>query len=110
MKMSQISPESTLNPVHRGRLFPEYTIPQEDLARRKAEQDRLYKRCRMIFEQVQPHLIKENYNWFIVIEPDSSNYVIDADEETAYKKARQKYPHKRLGAFRLNETGSCGRI
>ena len=108
--MSQISPELSLNKVHRGRLFPEYTIPQEELARRKAQQDKLYKRCRIIFEQVQPLLIEKNDNWFIVIEPDSSNYVIDADEETAYEKALQKYPNKRLVAFRLNETGSCGKI
>jgi hypothetical protein len=108
--MSKISPQLSVDKVRRGRLFSEHTIPQEELARRKAEQDRLYKRCRLIFDKVQPLLIKKNYNWFIVIEPDSSNYVMDADEEIAYEKARQKYPNKRLVAFRLNETGSCGKI
>lgn len=105
-----MSQASSKRPARRGRLFPEYTIPEEELARRQAELDDLYKRCRVVFDQVQPQLIKDHYNWFIVIEPDSSSYVIDADEETAYEKARLQYPNKRLGAFRLNETGACGRI
>ena len=105
--MTQLSSNRT---PRRGRIFPEYTIPPEELARRKAELDAFYQRCRAIFERVRPELIANHYNWFIIIEPDSGDYIIDADEEVASEKARQKHPHTKLGAFRLNETGACGRI
>ncbi|NES85267.1 MAG: hypothetical protein F6K10_29780 [Moorea sp. SIO2B7] len=105
--MSQVSPNRQ---VRRGRLFPEYTIPEEELARRKAEREAFYKRCRPIFARVQPELIKDHYNWFIVIDPDSGDYYIDPDEEVADQKARQKHPDAILAVFRLNQTGACGRI
>lgn len=101
---------SSKRPARRGRLFPEYTIPPEELARRKAENEAFYRRCRPIFDRVQPKLIKEHYNWFIVIEPDSEDYFIDPNDEVAAQKARQRYPNKELVTFRLNETGSCGMI
>ncbi|NET55609.1 MAG: hypothetical protein F6K47_05400 [Symploca sp. SIO2E6] len=105
--MSQVSPQRT---TRRGRLFPEYTIPLEELARRQGEDQALYERCRAVFEQVQPELIKDHYNWFIVIEPDSRDYFIDIDQELATQKASQKHPDAVLGVFRLNEIGACGRI
>ena len=37
----------------RGRLFPEYTIPPEELARREAEKEARCKRGRVIFEGVR---------------------------------------------------------
>ncbi len=40
-------------PIRRGRIFPEHTIPQEELARRKAEREERYQRCRPVFEQVR---------------------------------------------------------
>ena len=105
--MSQVSAKRT---ARRGRLFPEYTIPQEELDRREAENAALYQRCRPIFERVKPELIEEHYNWFIIIEPDSESYVMDANQEVAFEKAHQQYPNKRSLAFRLNETGACGMI
>ena len=105
--MTQTSEKRT---PRRGRLFPEYTIPPEELARRKAEDEALGKRCRVIFERVSPELIKNHYNWFIVIEPDSEDYFIDLEEEKAAPKATEKYPESILCTFRLNETGACGRI
>ncbi len=94
----------------RGRIFPEYTIPPEELARRKAEDSALYQRCRAIFERVRPQVIDDHYNWFIVIEPDSGDYFIDVAVEDATQKACQKHPHSKLCAFRLNQTGACGQI
>ncbi len=105
--MTQTSGKRT---PRRGRLFPEYTIPPEELARRKAERDAFGKRCRVIFDRVCPELIKEHYNWFIIIEPESEDYFIDLDEEKAAQKATEKYPNRKLCTFRLNETGACGRI
>lgn len=97
-------------PIRRGRIFPEHTIPPEELARRKAEREARYQRCRPVFERVRDELISNHYNWFMIIEPNSGDYLIDPDEEVAIKKARQKYPSGKLGIFRINETGACGKI
>ena len=105
--MTQTKPT---RPRGKGRLFPEYTIPPEELAKREAEKNARSQRYREIFAQVSPQLIKEHYNWFIVIEPNSGDYFVDVDEEIAVQKARQKYPTGMVGIMRLNETGTCGKI
>lgn len=94
----------------RGRVFPDFTIPPEELTRREAEREIRYKKCRSIFDEVSLELIKNHYNWFIVIEPNSGDYFIDINQETAVENARHKYPIGKLAVFRLNETGACGRI
>ncbi|MBD1904024.1 hypothetical protein NDI37_07785 [Funiculus sociatus GB2-A5] len=105
--MTQTKPT---RPRGKGRLFPEYTIPPEELAKREAEKNARSQRYREIFAQVSPQLINEHYNWFIVIEPNSGDYFVDIDEEIAVQKARQKYPTGMVGIMRLNETGTCGKI
>ncbi len=105
--MTQLHSIST---PHRGRIFPEYIIPPEELARRQAERDAFYQLCYVIFERVRPELIDEHYNRFIIIEPNSGDYFIDTNEEVAIQKARQKHVRGMLGTFRLNETGACGKI
>jgi len=94
----------------RGRIFPEYTIAPEELARRKAEREARCQRCREVFERLRPELIADYYNWFIIIEPNTGDYFIDADEDVAMQKSRQKYPSGWLVIFRINETGACGKI
>lgn len=91
-------------------IFPEKRLSEAELAKRKAEDEAFAERCRAIFRRVSPELIKEHYDWFIHIEPDSGEYFIDADEEISFQKARQKHPTAQLMAMRLNETGTCGRI
>ncbi len=103
--------ESTAKqPARRGRIFPERTLSPEELARRKAEDEACYRRCRAIFERVRPDLIEEHYGWYIAVEPDSGDYLIDADIMQAHKKALEKYPNNRHCVFCLNETGTTGRI
>ncbi len=97
-------------PRRRGRLFPEFTIPPEELARRKAEKDARCQRYREVFARVKFELIDEHYNWFMVIEPNSGDYFIDPDEKIAVQKAREKYPHGMIGIHRINETGACGTL
>ncbi|MFE1747043.1 hypothetical protein [Coleofasciculus sp. H7-2] len=93
-----------------GRIFPEYTILPEELARQEAEKNARGQRYREIFAQVSPQLINDHYNWFMIIEPNSGDYFIDIDEEIAVQKAREKYPTGMVGVMRLNETGTCGKI
>ncbi|KYC37572.1 hypothetical protein WA1_39575 [Scytonema hofmannii PCC 7110] len=94
----------------RGRIFPEITILPEELAKRKAEDEVFYQRCWSIFERVRSELIEHYSGWYIAVEPDSGDYFIDEDKETATKKARQKHPNSVHFMFCLNETGATGRI
>ncbi|MEA5575455.1 hypothetical protein [Anabaena sp. UHCC 0451] len=97
-------------PRRRGRIFPELTLSPEELAKRKAEDELFYQRCWAIFEQLRPELIKEHDGWYIAIEPDSGDYFVDQDKETASKKAREKHPNVIHFLFGINETGVTGRI
>lgn len=98
--------------VPRGsRIFPDRPpMSPEEKARRQAEREAFSKRCQEIFDKVYPELVKEHYNWFILIDPDSGDYFIDLNEEVAAQKAHQKYPTAIMLRMRLNETGTCGRI
>jgi len=96
----------------RGRISPERTTPPEELARRAAERTKLGLRCRKIFERIRPELIGEYYNWYIAIEPDSEEYLIDRKFLGIIQKVKEQYtdPDVRLTIFCLNERGTCGRI
>lgn len=94
----------------RGRVFPERQLSPEEKARRQAEGEEFAKRCRDIFERVKPELIKDHYDWFMVIEPESGDYFIDPDENVARQKASEKHGGKRRLIVRINETGACGKI
>jgi len=94
---------SKINPSHPP-------LSPGEITRRKAEGEVFAQHCRAIFDQVYPELVKEHYDWFIHIEPDSGDYFIDPDEEICFQKIRQKHPNARIMAMRLNETGTCGRI
>ena len=91
-------------------IFPEKRLSEAELAKRKAEDEAFAQRCRAIFRRVSPELIKEHYDWAIMIEPDSGDYFIDPDPEVAFQKAKQKHPTGRFLEKRLNETGCVGRI
>ena len=92
-------------------IFPDRpALPPEEIARRKAEDEKFGRRCWEIFQQVYPKLVKEHYNWAIMTEPDSEDYIVDPDPEVAFEKIRQKHPTARIMEKRLNETGCVGRI
>lgn len=105
--VNQLSSNRT---ARRGRVFPERQLSLEEKAKRQAEDEVFYQRCRAIFDRVQPELIKDHYDWFMVIEPDSGDYFIDPDETVAREKARHQFGHNMRLMMRLNETGACGRI
>jgi hypothetical protein len=106
-KMTQLSSHSQ---PRRGRVFPDQKISDEEKARRKAEDQEFYQRCRVIFNKIQPQLIKNHYDWFIVIEPESGNYVIDPEETVARQKAREQFGNTMRLMMRINEIGNCGKI
>lgn len=105
--MAESTPKQT---PRRGRIFPEIIIPPEELARRKAEDEAFYQRCRIVFERVRRKYIEQHYGWYIAIEPDSGDYFIDVDKMQAHRKARQKHPNADHCVFCLNETGVTGTI
>jgi hypothetical protein len=96
---------------HGSPIFPDRPpLSPEEKARRHAEREAFSKRCQVIFDRVYPELVKEHYNWAIIIEPESGEYFIDLDPEVAFQKAKQKYPTAIMLEMRLTETGTCGRI
>lgn len=105
--MTQLSSNHT---PRRGRVFPERQLSTEEKAQRQAEDKLFYQRCRLIFDRVQPELIKDHYDWFIVIEPLSGDYIIDPDENLARTKAREQFGDKMRLMMRINETRTCGKI
>jgi hypothetical protein len=105
--MTQSTPEHSLR---RGRIFPDIQWSPEEKAKRHAESEAFYQRCRAIFERVRPNLIEEHYDWYIAIEPDSGDYFIDPEREVASQKASQQHPNAIHHMFAINETGATGRI
>ena len=105
IKTSQSHRQARLN---RG--LPNLNYSPEELAQRKAEREALMQRCYEIFNRMQPELIKDYYDWYMVIEPESGDYFIDEDEKVASQKAHEKYPDRRCVIFCINETGACYRV
>jgi hypothetical protein len=96
--------------VHRCRLFPEIQWTEQQKAQYRTELEKHYQCCKIIFERLQPELIKTHYNWFIAVEANSEDYFIEQDEEIATQKCLQKYPNAIPFIFVINETGIAGRI
>ncbi|MGK7876116.1 MAG: hypothetical protein AB4426_23315 [Xenococcaceae cyanobacterium] len=105
--MTQLDSKRT---PRKGRVFPEHQLSPEEKARLRAEDKAFAQHCHAVFERVQPELIKDHYDWFIIIEPDSGDYFIDPDKTIARAKAHEKHPDKKCLIMRINETGACGRI
>jgi hypothetical protein len=88
--MTNIKP---LRTARRGRIFPEIQWTEEQKAKREMEREAFYQRCKVIFDKVQPELIKTHYNWYMAVEPESGDYLIDKDEIVAMNMSRQKHPN-----------------
>lgn len=96
--------------ARRGRIFPSIQWTEEQFAQWKAKQDEFHRRCKPIFERVQPELIKTHYNWYMAVEPESGEYFVALDEITAINMSRQKHPKSPVFVFKINETGVAGTI
>lgn len=101
-----------LSQPHRSRILPQSKVTPEELHRRKAQRHELGARCCAIFERIRPQLIENHYNWFVAIDADSENYLVDPKLEGLLQQVRNQYtnPDAKLTIFRLNETGACGTI
>lgn len=66
-----------LSQPRRSRILPQSKVTPEELHRRKAQRHELGARCRAIFERIRPQLIENHYNWFVAIDADSENYLLD---------------------------------
>lgn len=105
--MTETKPTRT---ARRGRIFPEIQWTEEQKAKREAEREAFYQRCKPIFDRVQPQYIQTHYNWYMTVEPNSGEYFIDKDEMTAINMSRQKHQNAPVFIFRINETGVAGTI
>ena len=63
-----------------GRIFPEFTIPPEELAKRETERNARGEKARVVFNRVRSELINDHYNWFMVIEPNTGDYFVHFTE------------------------------
>jgi hypothetical protein len=56
--------------------------------------------------------METHYNWFIAIDPDSEQYLLDPTLKGITQQIRDAYSGNevKLTIFRLNDTGTCGRL
>lgn len=64
----------------------------------------------LLFEKLRPGLIKDHYNWYLTIEPETGEYFLNRNHLSNLKKARQKYPNSIFCTFCINGTGACGKV
>ena len=103
---------ANLSQQPRSRILPHSKVKPEDISRRKHQRSEIGNRCRVIFERIRPQLIKNHYNWFIAIDADSENYLLDQKLEGLLQQIRSNYPRTdaSITIFRLNSLGACGKI
>ncbi|MHC5728684.1 MAG: hypothetical protein ACYT04_37480 [Nostoc sp.] len=101
-----------LSKTSRNRRWTKSNVTPEETNLRQAQRHELGARCRTIFESLRPQLIDNHYNWFIAIDAESENYLIDPKLEGLLQQIRARYtnPDAKLTIFRLNEIGACGTI
>jgi hypothetical protein len=61
-------------------------------------------RCRAIYRQLLPALIAKHRGKVIAIEPDSGEYFLGEDLDTASAQALAQYPDRRFGFFQVDES------
>jgi hypothetical protein len=87
----------------------------------RVQRDDLARKCRIVFDRVYSQLIEHHYNWHIAIDPDTEQYLIDPTLMGIAAQIKDIYGDRsrsdsngvstvKLTIFRLNETGTCGRL
>jgi hypothetical protein len=92
--------ETKLNSsIRRGRIFPEIQWTEAQKKEWKSEREAFARRCKLIFEQLQPQLIKTHYNWYVAVEPDSGEYFLAKDALLAAQKAHETHMFNNMRFF-----------
>jgi hypothetical protein len=97
----------------RTRILPASPISAAEKSRRQEQRDAIAAKCRVIFERLRPQLIETYDNWHIAIDPDTEKYLLDPTLNGITQKicdAYGKTSEVKLTIFRLNDTGTCGRL
>ncbi|BDA71489.1 hypothetical protein CAL7716_056550 [Calothrix sp. PCC 7716] len=103
----------TLSNPQGNRIKISEPISEEEEARHQKHSDELAARCQVIFERIRPNLIDNYHNWYIAIDPDTEEYIIDPTFDGIIKKVTDAYGYAndpKLTMYKLNDTGYCGRI
>ncbi|MDZ8104073.1 MAG: hypothetical protein RM338_00390 [Nostoc sp. DedQUE12a] len=89
------------------------SLAPEEVRNRQKQRDNLAMQCRAIFERLRPTLIETHYNWHIAIDPETEQYFIDPTLLGIMQKIHEAYGNinkVKVTIFRLNDTGTCGRL
>jgi hypothetical protein len=102
---------TSLSQPRRTRIVPPTPTDPEVIQREQEAQQALEERCRPVFERLCPALRETYPNWFIAIDPDTEDYLLDSTlRGLAIKISQARKGDKIPMIFRLNDTGTCGRI
>ncbi|MDF5722681.1 MAG: hypothetical protein PUP91_19805 [Rhizonema sp. PD37] len=106
-----VSAMTSLSQPRRRRIVPQTPTDPEVIQREQEAQQALEERCRPLFERLRP-ILRETYpNWFIAIDRDTENYFLAPTLRGLTVKISQTRKGDKIPMiFRLNDTGTCGRI
>ncbi|WP_081402947.1 hypothetical protein [Scytonema hofmannii] len=100
-----------LSQPHRTRIVPPSPADPEVVQRERDTQRALRERCRPVFERLRPALIETHPNWFIAIDPDTEDYILDPTLRGLTEQISKVHSGNKIRMiFRLNDTGTCGRL
>ncbi len=100
-----------LSQPRRTRIVPPTPTDPEVIQREREAQQSLREQCRPLFERLRPTLRETHPNWFIAIDPNTEEYILDPTLRGLTEKISQVYSGNTIRMiFRLNDTGTCGRI
>ena len=106
-----ISAMTSLSQPRRSRIVPPTPTDPEVIQREQEAQQALEEQCRPVFERLRPTLRETYPNWFIAIDPDTEDFLVDPTLRGLTVKISQTRKGKTIPMiFRLNDTGTCGRI
>jgi hypothetical protein len=97
----------------RTRIIQASTLVPEEVPHRQEQRHAFAIKCRAVFERLRPILIETHYNWHIAIDPETEQYLIDQTFLGITQKIHHTYGNTnevKLTIFRLNDTGTCGRL
>ncbi|MBD2200714.1 MULTISPECIES: hypothetical protein [Calothrix] len=102
-----------VSPPRRTRILPPSPIAAAEKIRRQEQRDAIAAKSRVIFERLRPQLREAYNNWHIAIDHETENYLLDPTLNGIIQKIRDAYGKTnevKLTIFRLNDTGTCGRL